>query len=142
MPRILYVDDGLALLRLTSIYFREDDEIKIVGVNSPLRALELLQTDDFDVIVSDYQMPGMNGISFLKELRGSGNSIPFILFSWQMDEKVVIEAINRGADICLQKSVDSEVQFVRLKKAIILLIKNRIFDKEIVKSEPVSVQCR
>jgi DNA-binding NarL/FixJ family response regulator len=142
MPRVLYVDDEPALLRLTSIYFREDDQIKIVGVNSPARALKLLKTDDFDVIVSDYKMPGMNGISFLKELRGSGNSIPFILFSWQMDEKLVIEAINRGADICLQKSVDPEVQFMRLKKAIILLIRNRIFENGVVKSEPVSILCR
>jgi CheY-like chemotaxis protein len=142
MPRVLCVDDDSSLLRLTSIYFREDDQIKIVGVTSPVKALELLKTDDFDVIVSDYQMPGMDGISFLKELRKSGNSIPFILLSWQNDEKLVIEAIKRGADICLQKSVDYEVQFMGLRKSMILLSKKRVFENGVVKSEPVSVQCR
>ena len=142
MPRVLCVDDDSSLLRLTSIYFREDDQIKIVGVTSPVKALELLKTDDFDVIVSDYQMPSMDGISFLKELRKSGNSIPFILLSWQNDEKLVIEAIKRGADICLQKSVDYEVQFMGLRKSMILLSKKRVFENGVVKSEPVSVQCR
>ena len=142
MPRVLCVDDDSSLLRLTSIYFREDDQIKIVGVTSPVKALELLKTDDFDVIVSDYQMPGMDGISFLKELRRSGNSIPFILLSWRMDEKLAIEAINRGADICLQKSVDLEDQFMGLRKSMILLSKKRVFENGVVKSEPVSVQCR
>jgi CheY-like chemotaxis protein len=142
MPRVLCVDDDSALLRLTSIYFREDDQIKIVGVTSPIKASELLKTDDFDVIVSDYQMPGMDGISFLKELRRSGNSIPFILLSWRMDEKLAIEAINRGADICLQKSVDLEDQFMVLRKSMILLSKKRVFENGVVKSEPVPVQCR
>ena len=142
MPRVLCVDDDPALLRLTSIYFREDDQIKIVGVTSPKKASELLQTDDFDVIVSDYQMPGMDGISFLKELRRSGNSIPFILLSWRVDEKLAIEAINRGADICLQKSMDFEDQFLGLRKAMLLLSKKRGFENGVVKSEPVSVQCR
>ena len=142
MPRVLCVDDDPALLRLTSIYFREDEQIKIVGVTSPAKALELLKTDDFDVVVSDYQMPPMDGISFLKELRKSGNSIPFILLSWQMDEKLVIEAIHRGADICLQKSVDYEFQFLGLRKAMILLSKKRVFENGFVRSEPISVQCR
>jgi DNA-binding NarL/FixJ family response regulator len=84
----------------------------------------------------------MDGISFLKELRKSGNSIPFILLSWQNDEKLVIEAIKRGADICLQKSVDYEVQFMGLRKSMILLSKKRVFENGVVKSEPVSVQCR
>ena len=142
MPRVLCVDDDPALLRLTSIYYREDDQIKIVGVTSPAKALELLKTDDFDVIVSDYQMPGMDGISFLKELKKSGNSIPFILQSWQMDEKLVIEAISRGADMCLKKRVDLEDQFLGLRKAMILLSKKRGYDIGVVKSGPVSVQCR
>jgi CheY-like chemotaxis protein len=142
MPRVLCVDDDSALLRLTSIYFREDEQIKIVGVSSPVKALELLETDDFDMIVSDYQMPDMDGISFLKELRESGNSIPFILCSWQMDEKLVIEAINQGADTCLQKGIDLEVQFMGLRKAMILLTNNRTFENGFVRSEPVSALCK
>ena len=50
----------------------------------------------FDAIISDYQMPGMNGIDFLKKVPASGNSIPFILFSGRGREEVVIQALNEG----------------------------------------------
>ncbi len=44
-------------------------------------------------------MPGKSGLDFLKELRASGNDIPFILFTGKEREEVAIQALNLGADL-------------------------------------------
>lgn len=69
---------------------------------------------EFDAIVSDYQMPGMDGIAFLKAVRGSGNAIPFILFTGRGREEIVIEAIDAGVDFYVQKGGDPNAQFTEL----------------------------
>ena len=77
-------------------------------------ALDIIRTKHYDAIVSDYQMPKMDGIEFLKRIRESGNSIPFIIFTGKGREEVVIEAINSGADSYLQKGGDPKAQFAEL----------------------------
>lgn len=81
-------------------------------------ARERLRSRRYDVIVSDYQMPGTNGIPFLKELRNQGDSIPFIIFTGKGREEIVIEAINSGADFYLQKGGDPNAQFAELRHKV------------------------
>ena len=81
-------------------------------------ALDLIKVQEFDVIVSDYQMPGRDGIQLLNELRCRGNMTPFILFTGKGREDVVIEALNAGADFYLQKGGDPKAQFAELKNMI------------------------
>jgi CheY-like chemotaxis protein len=128
MLNVLCVDDEPSMLRLISIFFEEDKEIKIICTSSAAKALEIIRTENFDVLVSDYQMPEIDGIAFLKTLRERGNPIPFILLTGQVSEGVVIEAISQGADLFLQKCMDFGVQFVGLKKAIIQMSKKRVFE--------------
>ena len=59
-------------------------------------------------------MPGMDGIGFLKRVRASGNTIPFILFTGRGREEVVIQALNEGANFYLQKGGDPDAQFAEL----------------------------
>jgi len=68
----------------------------------------------FDAIVADYQMPGMDGIGLLKEVRARHGSLPYILFTGKGREEVVIAAINNGADFYLQKGGDPRSQFAEL----------------------------
>ena len=76
-------------------------------------------TKNYDVIVSDYQMPDMDGIELLKHLRASGNDIPFIIFTGRSHEQAVIEALNNGADFYLQKGNEPKIQFVEPEDMII-----------------------
>jgi DNA-binding NtrC family response regulator len=61
-------------------------------------ALTLLNAKTYDAIISGYKMPDIDGIAFLKLLKGSGNTLPFILSTGRGREEVVIEAINSGAE--------------------------------------------
>ncbi len=118
MYRILYVDDEPALLEITKVFLEQDGEITVDTRTSAIPALSLLDSGEHDAIISDYQMPGMDGIAFLKKVRASGNKIPFILFTGKGREEVVIQALNEGADFYLQKGGDPVSQFAELSNKI------------------------
>ncbi|HSV42347.1 MAG TPA: PAS domain S-box protein, partial [Methanomassiliicoccales archaeon] len=80
--------------------------------------LARIRAGGVDVVVSDYMMPGMDGLAFLKELRSVGNDIPFILFTGKGREEVVIQALNEGADFYLQKGGEPRPQFAELAHKI------------------------
>lgn len=110
---VLYVDDEPELLELGRLFLERESPLRVTTTGSGPSALELLADTRFDAIIADYQMPEMNGITLLKEIRKS-SGIPFILFTGKGREEVVIEAINSGADFYLQKGGDPEAQFAEL----------------------------
>ena len=63
-------------------------------------------------------MPEMDGIEFLKIVRGRGDKTPFIIFTGKWREEVVIEALNSGADFYLQKGGEPKSQFAELSNKI------------------------
>ncbi|WP_321505439.1 PAS domain S-box protein [uncultured Methanoregula sp.] len=118
MITIIYVDDEPDLLEIGKLFLEEDKEFSVDCVLSGKEALDRISSGHYDVVVSDYQMPKMNGISLLKTVRATFGDIPFILFTGKGREDVVIEAINNGADFYLQKGGDPEAQFAELAHKI------------------------
>ena len=123
--RLLYVDDEPSLLEIGKLFLEDNGEFVIDTFTSARVALTQIKTIPYDAIVSDYQMPGMDGIAFLKQLRGSGNSTPFILFTGRGREEVVIEALNNGADFYIQKGGEPRSQFAELSHKIRQSIQQR-----------------
>lgn len=114
MTYLLYVDDEPDLLELTRRYLERTGEFIVVTCSSAREALRSPCIERCDAIVSDYQMPEMDGIEFLKAVRERRTDVPFILFTGRGREDVVIEAINNGADYYLQKGGDPRAQFAEL----------------------------
>jgi PAS domain S-box-containing protein len=114
MLHILYVDDESGLLEIGKLFLEQDGEFSVDTELSAQKALASPRIRSYDAIIADYQMPGMDGIAFLKAVREEIGEIPFILFTGRGREEVVIEAINNGADFYLQKGGDPKSQFAEL----------------------------
>ena len=135
MINILYVDDEPDLLDVGKLFLEGSGDIEVGTVSSAEEALGLLKEGNYDVIVSDYLMPGMDGISFLKTLRAESNDIPFILFTGRGREEVVIEALNSGADFYLQKGGEPVAQFKELEHKIKEAVRRSRAEDELKRSE-------
>ncbi|NLV27950.1 MAG: response regulator [Methanomicrobiales archaeon] len=131
MFSVLYVDDEPALLEIGKLFLEKKGEITIHLAESAKNAITILQNLDVDVIISDYDMPDMNGIEFLKYIRRSGNQIPFIIFTGKGREEVVIEAIENGADSYIQKTGDPKTIFQNLRQKIDSVVRLKLAEKEI-----------
>jgi PAS domain S-box-containing protein len=118
MIRVLYVDDEINLLEIAKLFLESTNEISVDTLDSPVVGIETMDLRRYDVIVSDYLMPEIDGIEFLKRVRSKYGDIPFILFTGRGREEVVIDAINYGADFYLQKGGDPKSQFAELAHKI------------------------
>lgn len=133
--RVLLVDDEPAVLDVTRLFLEKTGGIEPVCCNSAPDALALLDVEPFDAIVSDYDMPDMNGIEFLNSLRNSGNSLPFILYTGRGREDVVIEALNSGASYYIRKGGLPKPQFTELAHIISQAIEKSRYEEEIRESQ-------
>ncbi|MHA1449572.1 MAG: sensor histidine kinase, partial [Candidatus Hodarchaeales archaeon] len=113
MPRVLHVDDESDFLEMTASYLQSED-IDIISVQSCREAFQVLANEKIDAIISDYQIPDMDGLSFLDHLRTGGNDIPFIMLTGRGREEVAIRALNLGADYYLMKGLEVESLFNEL----------------------------
>lgn len=129
--RILYVDDEDALLNATQLYFQREGSLSIDTACSADEGFRKIGASRYDAIISDFEMPDMNGIEFLSALRSGGNDTPFIIFTGRGREDVVIDAFNAGADYYLQKGGHPKAQFAELFNTIQKAIENRKVKDEI-----------
>jgi CheY-like chemotaxis protein len=125
MISVLYVDDEPALLEIGKMYLEHSGQFRVDTMESPVAALKEMKTRTYDAIISDYQMPGMSGIAFLKEVRSSWPSMPFIIFTGRGREEVVIEALNYGADHYHQKGGEPRSQFTELMHILTRSVERR-----------------
>jgi len=129
--RILYVDDEPGLLEVGRMFLERSGDFMVTTALNGLDAVRLLGQGDFDAIISDYQMPEMDGIQFLVEVRKHFGAIPFILFTGRGREEVVIQAINNGANFYLQKGGDPTAQFAELRQKILAAVEHRRADTQV-----------
>lgn len=132
MIHVLYVDDEPDLLDLGKIFLEQSGSVSVETAPSASRGLEMLEAYPYDAVVSDFQMPDMDGISFLKQIRSRYGDLPFILFTGKGREEVVIEALNNGADFYLQKGGDPKVQFIELHHKIVTSVKRKESEEKIL----------
>jgi PAS domain S-box-containing protein len=112
--RVLYVDDEPVLLAIGKRYLEMTGDYTLHTLESAEEALDFLEKERVDAIISDYYMPRMDGIELLKAIRARGDDTPLIIFTGRGREEVVIEALNAGADFYLQKGGDLKALFVEL----------------------------
>lgn len=115
--RVLHVDDEPDFVDLSASYLeRENSRLTVETATSPDDGLDQL-SDELDCIISDYDMPGMNGIEFLEAVRTEYPDLPFILFTGKGSESVAGDAISAGITDYLQKETGVEQYTVLANRA-------------------------
>jgi len=135
MISVLYVDDEEGLLELGKLFLEKSGRIGVDTMTSAIEALEKIKSRTYDAIVSDYQMPDMDGIGFLKAIRVDFPDLPFIIFTGKGREEVVIEAFEHGADFYVQKGGKPTPQFLELGHKICAAVRSREAEKALQESE-------
>jgi CheY-like chemotaxis protein len=132
MLNVLYADDERGMLELGKEFLEMSGRLKVETATSAREALRKMAGRRFDAIVSDYQMPGMDGLEFLRRVRSRDEFIPFVLFTGRGREEVAIEACNAGASGYLQKGVSPTPMFVELEYIIEQAVEKHIAGKELM----------
>jgi DNA-binding NtrC family response regulator len=133
--RVLHVDDEPSFLRTAKQCLEVQGQLEVENALSVEEAIRKITEKRFDVVISDYQMPGKNGLAFLKELRESGNTIPFIIFTGKGREEVAIKALNYGADHYFSKIGDAETVYCKLAHGIRQAVERKRAEEMLRESE-------
>ena len=104
MPTVLIVEDDNSTRLLTLANLRRDFDV--VSAEDGVRALEIVGSRHIDVIVSDIMMPGMDGYALAREVRASGNNVPFIFLTAKASPEDKALGFKLGIDDYMVKPID------------------------------------
>jgi two-component system, OmpR family, phosphate regulon sensor histidine kinase PhoR len=117
-PQILIVDDDPALLdALPAALSLRMRGLRIDTSDPALAALERIQETDYDAIVTDIKMPGMDGIALLAEVRKVRPSTPTLLITGHGERELTVEALRGGAYDFIQKPIERDYLVAALERA-------------------------
>jgi PAS domain S-box-containing protein len=140
--RVLHVEDDPAFADLVSTFLeREDERLTVETVLGPDAALDRLATGDYDCVVSDYDMPGRDGLALLSAVRGDHPDLPFILFTGKGSEEVASEAISAGVTDYLQKGGGTD-QYAILVNRIVNVVEAARAQRRAARYERVNTLIR
>ena len=116
VKRVLVVDDELDFLE-TIVKRLEVRNIKASGVDSGPKALALLDKEDFDVVILDVKMPGMDGVETLVEMKKKKPQLPVIMLTGHATVASGIQGLKQGAFAYVMKPVELDELLDKLQKA-------------------------
>ena len=107
--RLLLVDDEYDLAEVTALHLeRRREAFDVTVVTDGPAALDVLETETIDCVISDYEMPGMDGLELLRAVTDRDPTLPFILYTGRGSEEIASEAISAGVTDYLQKRTTSD----------------------------------
>jgi len=114
---LLVVDDDSNTLASLARAFRLTGHEATVCDNA-VKALELVRTQNFDLIFSDVVMPGKDGLSFLEDLKAQGITVPVVMMSGQAHIEMAVRATRLGALDFLEKPVSTEKLLLTIENVL------------------------
>jgi len=116
--RVLVVDDFATMRRILKNILKQLDFKNLVEADDGTTAWEVLETQEIDLIISDWNMPKMSGIDLLKKVRASDKhkTTPFLMVTAEAQKQNVIEAVQAGVSNYVVKPFTAEAIFEKLDK--------------------------
>lgn len=125
--RVLTVDDFRPMRSIIRSVLEEVEGVEVVEAEDGLEALTLLRESRFDLVISDWNMPRMNGLELLRHVRSEEHSknTPFLMVTVRSSKQDVLQAISGGVSSYLVKPFSPD----SLKEKIngILAAENRLY---------------
>ncbi|ABO50370.1 two component transcriptional regulator, winged helix family [Desulforamulus reducens MI-1] len=116
LKKILIVEDDLGIRELLRLYLSKHG-YQVVMAQDGIRALEIYELEQPDLILLDILLPGVDGYSVCQELRKYSN-VPIIFISCKKDSKDIIEGLELGADDFITKPFDPDVLMARVQASL------------------------
>lgn len=137
--KVLLVDDDVELLDISRLLMHQtSSDFEVVVAESVQKALEILETERFEVIIADYLMSDSTGLDLLEALRSSGDNVPFIIWTGHSNEDVAIKALNLGANHYIVKGTDIKEQFKQIQSTVSKIIARKTeYDTKMIPQEVV-----
>ena len=130
--KILVVDDEEIVRRVIRLHMEREGWVGIEAGDG-VEALEILKKEPIDLVLCDIKMPRMDGITFLKRLKGKGLPVPVIMLSGFVDMETAIEVMRQGAFDYLTKPIQRNVLIFSVKRG--LEYKELVEDRRKLKEE-------
>lgn len=137
---VLYVEDDLEVQENTKIIF-EDLFLDVKTANNGQEALEIYKQGNYDIVITDVNMPNMNGIELIKEIKKIDITQVVIIISAHNETEYFIDGIQSGIDGYILKPIDFEQLFVTLHKVTLIIqqkkenIEYKFYMEELVKEK-------
>ncbi len=118
-PHIVIVDDEDIVLTSIASFLELETEYNLHTFTSPHKALDYVKENEVDLVVSDYLMPEMDGMSFLAQVRDLKPSVPRIILTGYADKENAIKAINEvGLFQYIEKPWDNDDMLIIFRNGL------------------------
>ena len=136
--KILFVDDNHDLIEFLKDEFSE--QYDVVTAYNGVEALDAMKEHDFDIIVTDLMMPGMDGIEFSRRLKSDSKTvdIPLLMLTAKQDMSSIIEGLTLGADDYITKPFNNEI--LALKMARLIRLRRRGLKRSLIEPTPSRIE--
>lgn len=119
MPeKILIVDDEPDMLKLLSMILKERTPYEVTTTNNPVEAVELAKKGDYDLVITDLKMPGLDGLQLLEEVKKRDEDVPVIIITAYGTIDAAQEAIEKGGFDFITKPFKKEQILFTIEKAL------------------------
>lgn len=136
---ILLVEDDANLRRVVT-YHLEGAGLHPTGATNGKEALEILDREEFDLVLTDVRMPVMDGLELLNAIRSKGIETPVVVMTAYGSITDAVEAVKNGASDYLTKPVKKETLLLTIEKALKvdeIARENRMLKAELEKRTPI-----
>lgn len=115
---VLIIDDEPDMLKLLKRILESELDCIAQTASSAESALKILKKSSFDLILLDIKMPGMDGLTLLKQLKDKNPALTILMLTAYGDTETIVDAMKRGAYDFITKPFDHEALVVRIEKAL------------------------
>ena len=118
MTKVLIVDDHPIVRRGLKEVLREEASFSIAESANAVEALHAIKREEFDLVIVDIDLPGMNGLELLKEIKRHNKNLPVLILSVYPEDQIAVRALKAGASGFVSKEAAPDQLVIAIRKIL------------------------